>query len=60
VVPYIRLQLEHLDIFEEEDGGDLPHDPIRVHGELVGRDTPALYVYSGDSSNHEPWQLTYM
>jgi hypothetical protein len=55
-VLYIRFQLEHLvDLLDEADRGMSPHDPIRVNGEeLVGRNAPALYRFTGDSYSLDP------
>jgi hypothetical protein len=56
IVPYIRQQLEHLDLFVETKSGRSPLDPITVEGNAVGRATPALFPFlSSDIHSRCPW-----
>jgi hypothetical protein len=57
VVPYITLQLQYLELLHDQDGGDLPHDPIKVNDRIIGQKTPALYPFTGDTRCTEPWKL---
>jgi hypothetical protein len=57
VVPYIHQQLEYLDLYQDLGGGVSPHDPIRVDGFMIGRNTPALYPFEGEIHQKDPWTL---
>jgi hypothetical protein len=56
VVPYIQSQLEHLDLFDDTDGGPSPYDPITAGTTIVGRNTPALYKFDGDLRTTDVWK----
>jgi hypothetical protein len=55
VAPYIQSQLEHLDLFDDTDGGPSPYGPITAGTTIVGRNTPALYKFDGDLRTTDVW-----
>jgi hypothetical protein len=55
-VPYIRAQLEHLDLLVDDDEGTVPHDPIAIHGTMISRSTPFWAPFDGDAHSRNPWQ----
>jgi hypothetical protein len=55
LVPYIRHQLEDLDILQEHDDGLAPSNPITVKGAKVGRTTLMLYPFNGDPYTRSQW-----
>jgi hypothetical protein len=56
VVPYIQSQLEHLDLFDDTNGGPSPYDSITVGTTTVGRNTPALYKFDSDLHTTGVWK----
>jgi hypothetical protein len=46
LVPYIRSQLEHLEMVDDMDLQGVIHDPIVINNQPIGRTTPQLYSYT--------------
>jgi hypothetical protein len=55
IVPYIRLQLEGLDMLVEEDSPGTMYDSTKVKGEVMGKQPSQLYRYNRESRADSIW-----
>jgi hypothetical protein len=57
LVPYIRSQLEHLEMVNDMNLQGVIHDPIVINNQPIGRTTPQLYMYNPESHEERMWEM---
>jgi hypothetical protein len=56
LVPYIKEQLEHLEMVDDADINETIHDPATIKGQRVGRHTPRLFAYNVEPHAETLWK----
>jgi hypothetical protein len=55
ITPYLRGQLEYLELLKAEDLHGTIHDPITIDGHTIDRTSPRLFCYNPESQIETLW-----